>query len=277
MQFDILITPATRDLPTEMLRAAYTGSGATGVDARIMRHYDPRPGAVLMLYGLGAPDRLPVAREHRARGGHFVALDAGYWERKSKERKFRVTVDDFHCPGLIMRGADPGSERLNQSRIEMSNHFNAAGNIVLVGNGMKSSAVGAAGWAARKSREVRRAHPNRRLVYRPKRQFVEPSVVRDVVSKDEKIEMALDGASLVVCRHSNVAVDACRMGIPVVCDDGAAAAIYPSRLEDEYRQPTWATRAEFLRRLAWWQWSMAEMESGVSFWPWLTGVLSEIR
>ena len=42
------------------------------------------------------------------------------------------------------------------------------------------------------------------------------------------IDQALTGCSLVVTWHSNVAVDAIRMGIPVVCRDGAAAAVCPS-------------------------------------------------
>jgi hypothetical protein len=100
-------------------------------------------------------------------------------------------------------------------------------------------------------------------------------VICDATAANDKIEAVLASASLVVCRHSNVAVDACRMGIPVVCNDGAAAAIYPSRLEDEAMQPSFETRAEFLRRLAWWQWSAAEMSSG-AIWPWLTGVLNEL-
>jgi len=71
-----------------------------------------------------------------------------------------------------------------------------------------------------------------------------------------------------VCRHSNVAIDACRLGIPVVCEDGAAASIYPSRLEDEAQQPSEEARRQFLHRVAHWQWSESEIARGAP-WPWL--------
>lgn len=258
-----------------MLRCLQAGAVAKGLDVAVMRSYEPRRGSVLILYGLGAPDRLPHALAHKKRGWHFVALDAGYWERKSSSRKFRVTVDDFHCPNLVMRGPDPGSSRLDSSGITIQNASHPEGHIVLVGNGPKSGSVGAQGWAADKSQEIRRLHPKRKIIYRPKRSFVESHITCDSVAIGEKIEKVLERASLVVCRHSNVAIDACRMGIPVVCEDGAAASIYPSRLEDEANQPSIERRAEFLRRLAWWQWSTDEMTSG-AIWPWLIGILSEV-
>jgi hypothetical protein len=275
MRFDILISPATKEKPAAMLSRLFEGGVATGVDVQPIRHYEPRLGAVLVLYGLGAPDRMASAKMHRDRGGHVVSLDAGYWERKSEHRKFRVSIDGFHCPQLIMRGSDPGPERLNASGIHMSSMAHPAGDIVLVGNGQKAVSVDADGWTARKSLEIRKAFPRRRIIYRPKRQFVERGVSCDGKASEEKIEKVLAKSSLVVCRHSNVAVDACRMGIPVVCEDGAASAIYPARLEDEARQPSLALRAEFLRRLAWWQWSMPEMEKGL-IWPWLLGVMNEV-
>ena len=205
-----------------------------------------------------------------------MALDAGYWERKTEFRKFRVTVDDFHCPHLIMRGPDPGTSRLNQSAISIRDVSNSSGPIVLVGNGPKSGSVGASGWAELKSREIRKLHPNRQIKYRPKRGYIEPGVRCDSTAVTERIESVLEGSSLVVCRHSNVAIDACRAGVPVVCEDGAAAAIYPSRLEDEGIQPSLERRNEFLRRLAWWQWSEDEMDKG-AIWPWLTGILNEVH
>jgi hypothetical protein len=72
----------------------------------------------------------------------------------------------------------------------------------------------------------------------------------------------LKKAGLVVCRHSNVAVDACRVGAPVVTQDGAAASIYPRRLSKYQEQPSQEVRQEFLERLAWWQWSVDEVRSG---------------
>lgn len=239
-------------------------ASAHGIDARVMRRYEPRSGSVLVLYGLGGRDRLPHAQTH----GRYVALDAGYWDRKTSDRRYRVSIDGFHCPDRIMRGEFPGAQRWRESGLAITSRSHPDGDIVLVGNGPKSGAVGATGWAAEKSREIRKAFPKRRIVYRPKRHFIEPHIECDGVAREETIEKVLELASLVVCRHSNVAVDACRMGIPVVCEDGAGAAIYPATLEDAGNQPNEATRIEFLQRLAWWQWSESEIRRG-DIWPWL--------
>lgn len=233
-----------------------------------------RPDAVLMLYGLGGADRLPIAEAHRKRGGTYVAFDLGYWDRGSKGRKFRVSVNGFHSPDLVMHTRSDSS-RWHESGLQTTQAGNPNGPILLIGNAPKSNAVGAAGWTQAKAREIREKFPGRKLLYRPKpRRPVEPGVLCDGHSADP-IEVALANASLVVCRHSNVAVDACRMGVPVVCDDGAAAAIYPQRLEDADQQPSVRTRREFLHRLAWWQWSTEEVREPL-FWEWL-GELLEIH
>lgn len=267
MIVDILVTQTMRPRPTRLLEAFCESAASQGVDAQMMRHYTPRAGSVLMLYGLGGWDRLPHAKQHMASGGHVISWDAGYWERKTDDRKYRVSFDGFHCPDRIMRGPDPGPDRWNESGLSITDRHHPKGDIILVGNGPKSGAVGAAGWAAAKSREIRKVFPGRRIVYRPKRNFIEPDVIRDGVANEEKIEKVLASAALVVCRHSNVAVDACRMSIPVVCDDGAASCIYPHSVKDT-TQPPPELRREFLHRLAWWQWSHGEAEAGTP-WPWI--------
>ena len=76
----------------------------------------------------------------------------------------------------------------------------------------------------------------------------------------------MKGASLVVCSHSNVAVDACIAGIPVDCTDGAALALYKDN-----QNPTVERRLEFLRSLAWWQWSTREAPQA---WEFIKGVIT---
>lgn len=269
MQFDVLTTPSMRWRPTQLMERLYESGIANGIDARLMRQYEPRKGAVLILYGLGGRDRLPHAEAHMRSGGRVVSWDAGYWERKTPDRRYRVSIDGFHCPQRIMAGDSPDPIRWRASGLQISEQANPKGHIVLVGNGPKSGAVGAAGWAAEKSQEIRQLFPKAHVIYRPKRGYVEPNITRNDVANTPNIEQVLTGASLIVCRHSNVAVDACRMGIPVVCEDGAAAAIYPHSLTDFDKQPSAETRLEFLQRLAYWQWSESEIRKG-TLWNWLT-------
>lgn len=244
----------------------------TPVPVRFMQHPLPRPGSTLILYGLGAADRYGMALRHVENGGTLVCWDMGYWDRKGDQRKLRVSINGLHPPKYVMRGPRPDASRWEASGLQIEQRGDPNGPIVLVGNGPKSNVIGAAGWAAGKSREIRERFPNKRIVYRPKPQRPHDRGV-DFDSVDEgPIDALLARSSLVVCRHSNVAVDACRLGVPVVCDDGAAAAIYPSQLDGS--QPSTELREDFLHRIAWWQWSHLEAREA---WAWLLQTLETAR
>lgn len=199
----------------------------------------------------------------------------GYWDRGTANRHYRVSVGGLHAPHLIFNGSNPGPTRWARSGLVVTDEAKDRPAIMLVGNGPKSTAIGAQGWAAAKSREIRREFPGRPVIYRPKpKRPLEVGVVADKISQ-EPIAYALKTVGLVVCRHSNVAVDACLQGVPVVSEDGAGAAIYPKALKDYRQQPSLERRIEFLHRLAWWQWNAEECEEGL-FWEWMKGVVGEV-
>lgn len=259
MLIDVLTTPRTSIKALRLLVAL--AKGAPG-DVREFKTGKPREGAWLVVYGLGGADRVGYAKR-----GRLLAFDMGYWDRKSDDRKYRVSVEGFHCPGRIMQGPMPSADRWNAAGLSIAPDHRSDGPILLIGNSPKSNAVGADGWSAAKSRELRESFPGRTVLYRQKPgRPIEPGVKCDGIA-DGPIDQVIAGASLVVCRHSNVAVDACRLGVPVVTEDGAAAAIYPRDLDDAEMQPTFEQRTEFLHRLAWWQWSPSECASGM-FWRW---------
>ncbi len=270
MRVDFLITQLTPPRGAKVLMAAYEGAHGCRIDARIIRSGSARPDAWLVLYGLGGPDRFRYVDRP-----NLMAFDIGYWERELPARKYRVSLNGLHPRGLVMRGARPSPQRWALSGLPiLSIPVPKDGPVMLVGNGPKSTAIGAAGWAAAKSRELKAA--GLRVVYRPKPgRALERDVVCDGVVTGP-IEDELRKVSLVVCRHSNVAVDACRLGVPVACEDGAAAAIYPRELANRDAQPSLEQREEFLHRLAWWQWTAEECRSG-GFWHWAQGVMREVR
>lgn len=264
VQVEVLITPGTHYKGRALLESVHAGAQKAGI--RSILTLAPRSAnAHLVIYGLGGPDRAKYATR-----GNVISFDLGYWNRKGPDRSYRVSYGGFHCPGLIFKGPDPGDGR--QGPMEVLEQVNREGPIMLVGNGPKSEAIGATGWSAKKQAEIRQTFPGIPIMYRPKpKRPVERGVDAEIIST-EPIEEALSKASLVVCRHSNVAVDACKAGIPVVCDDGAAASIYPASLADHQKQPSLEKRKEFLRRLAYWQWTRRECESG-EFWHWMKGII----
>lgn len=275
MKVDVLCTPRTPWKGQLLLRCVHEGAARHGLDVRLVGDDSQiRVGAWIVLYGLGAPERIGYAD-----CGRLIAFDAGYWNRKlsPERRSYRVSVNGFHSPAAVSAVPCAGAERLAQSAIGCGPDQPDAGDpILLVGNGPKSVATFAGGWTAAKSRELRQTFPARKILYRPKpKRPIEPGIDHDGIANGA-IEDVLKRVSLVVCRHSNVAVDACRAGVPVVCDDGAAAAIYPNSLRNWEQQPSHAVRIDFLQRLAWWQWSPIECRDG-GFWPWMLGALAAVR
>lgn len=199
----------------------------------------------LMLYGPGALTRVPVIRKHVSRGGRVAMWDLGYWDR---ERSMRLSFDTLH-PTAEHLAAVPAGER---RRFALREDADPAGPIVLVGLGAKSNrawGLDALEWERAKLADLRQRFPGREVLWRPKGGKPQPfGKLR--MDYSTPIDQLLKGASLVVCRHSNVAVDACVAGVPVECDDGAAAALYRGD-----PNPTREQRAEFLRRLSWFEWS----------------------
>lgn len=212
---------------------------------------------VLMLYGAGHPVRRPWWRKHLAAGGRVVAWDLGYWHRRVDNTfHMRCTLDADHPQAFIR--PEP-AQRWHDQAIDLRDVSRPNGHVLIVGMGPKSNralSLRPLEWEIRAAKAARAAYPGRRIVFKPKRP-TDP-VIPGFVCDRNSIESALRGASLVVCRHSNVAIDACIAGVPVYCEDGAAAALYGSGSMLEPVKPTTEQRLAFLRSLAWWNWRPEE-------------------
>ena len=211
----------------------------------------------LMTYGLGHLGRRPWQEAHKRAGGRVIGWDLGYWHRDVPlQFSMRLTIDDDHPHRLIK--PMPGA-RWQAAGIALRDDYDPAGPIVLVGLGRKQRALMklyGQEWELRTAATLRRRYPGRRIVYRPKRE----ERLRGFPTVDGSIESVLRGASLVVCHHSNVAVDACIAGIPVECQDGAALALYRGN-----PAPSREQRMAFLQSLAWWQWTPGEAPAAWDF------------
>ena len=254
----ILITPATAHKARRFLLSLAEARPTVDVSSTY------RDCDVLMLYGLGGADRLPIATAHLAKGKPFIAWDLGYWDRGRTGRKFRLSFNSNH-PDSVMAGDSPPPDRFESAGLATGNVGNPAGPIMIVGNGAKSNAVWSRDWAAKKSIELAKRFPDRTIIYRPKPGHPMESGVKYHSVSTGPIDDELHSISLVVCRHSNVAVDACRMGVPVVCDAGAASVIYPQSLDQKGNQPSEGQRMNFLNRLAHWQWGGDEAAQAWQF------------
>lgn len=216
---------------------------------------------ILMTYGIGHSIRRHWWQKHLAKGGRGVAWDLGYWAHS--QGTMRVSLDADH-PQRWIREEPP--ERWDAWGIPLRSDGDERGPAVIVGLGAKSLAVHRLDplqWERHATKKARTMGV--KPVFRPKRNTDPALPGLRVVGGS--IEEALRGASLVLCRHSNVAVDACVAGVPVMCEDGAAVALYR-----KCRAPTHEQRLQFMRSLAHWQYTPDEAATA---WTYLLSRIGE--
>lgn len=219
---------------------------------------------MLMVYGAGQADRQAAIRRHQAHGGVVVIWDLGYWVRIDC---MRLAINSLHPTAGQLALAPAGQRRAHQLREDARE----GGPVLLIGLGNKSAALYGLRWMQWENAalaKIKATHPGRQVMWRPKGRHAH-QMPGTLLQHGMPIEDALRGCSLVVCRHSNAAVDACVAGVPVWCQDGAAAALYAGN-----PAPSQDQRAEFLRRLGWWNW--APSEAGQA-WAWINNVISETK
>jgi hypothetical protein len=252
---EFLIPSARRDRPSGLLLLAL--KRAAKLDGWTIKETEQYEGHcdLLVLYGVGSPDGAKARWRHVKSGRRAILWDLGYFGRKKHGGSYRVSIDTDH-PQAWIDGTEPDASRLERFGISLREDHHADGPIVLVGLGRKSRRyIGAPDWEAVALHDVQQRFPGRRVVFRPKPG--QPPMHIGVDTDERPIEQVLRGASLVVCRHSNVAIDAIVAGVPFEAKDGAALAL---------REFTPAGRMDFLRRLAWWQWHESE---GAQAWQFL--------
>lgn len=215
----------------------------------------------LILYGPGRPWRTEVIDKHLKAGGFVACWDLGYWDRSNA---LRLAFNGFHPTPAQLSYSPAG--RFPEPVHTLREDADENGPILLVGLGDKACVLYGLKpleWETRALKEIHKRFPGREVHWRPKGRRV-PLHRSTKISWGDSIEDALKGKSLVVCRHSNVAVDAAVAGIPVECSDGAAVALYGPTA-----YPGQPARADFLRRLEWWNWRFDEAEA---CWAWLRTV-----
>lgn len=270
MRAHVLLTQellSQRPLVSGLLRACVTGleaSGHTVTTGNLVGTCDR-----LVLWGIGTPETGELAARARADGAHVVSLDLAYWGRQGSRytRPYRMSVDAPH-PHKFLMSMSRSAVRWDELGLSLRSEHQEDGHVVLVGMGWKAARhyheeVGH--WERSTARLVSAAWPGRRLVFRPKPgDGRHCQGVPGIRTETGSVESMLRGAALVVCRHSNVGVDAILAGVPVSTEDGAAAAVYSGGYEpravisDELR-------LEFVHNLAWFQWTEAEYATST---PW---------
>lgn len=259
---EILITPNSSETALAMLNALRGAVTADGCKLRDTQYYEGKAD-VLILYGVGAPERDLARNKHVTSGRHVLMFDQGYFHRKKVVGYLRCSIDHDHPQAWLDRTpADPA--RWDALNIQLREDADPKGHIVLVGLGRKSrSYLRLQDWETLRLGQLRKRFPGRDIVYRPK-PGSPPMKLICRMDEHSTIEQLLKGAVLVSCRHSNVAIDAAVAGVPFEADDGAAMWL-------QAKPYTRENRLDFLQRLAWWQWRATEAAQA---WQFSKGMLS---
>jgi hypothetical protein len=216
---------------------------------------------VLMVYGVGSVVNNAARNAQIARGGRVVMFDLGYFGPKKTGGYFKISLDfDHPWRHFDITPNDPRRWRLLGIPIRKDA---GDGPIVLVGLGPKARQyLNLHDWETRKLSELKERFPGKEILFRskPGKHAIE---IKCKVNSDGPIDAVLKGASLVVCRHSNVAVDAVIAGVPFECEDGAAKWLVGKPYTTE-------NRLDFLRRCAYWQWRASESREA---WKFITGII----
>ncbi|MDQ3288643.1 MAG: hypothetical protein M3Q42_10375 [Pseudomonadota bacterium] len=250
LRAQILMQPQTAGRGSRMLEAMLD---TAPIPVKVRETYSAEKDNILVTYGTGHAVRRVWWQQHIRRNGRCIGLDIGYWDRQDPDAGMRVTLDSDHPPQWI-RPED--ASRWDARGVDLRADA-GEGPALVIGQGVKSVRVRQErplAWEMSRIKALR--SQGREVLYRPKRHGdAIPGGVN--ISRHETIDEALVGCSLVVCRHSNVAVDACLAGVPAVCEGGAASALYGNDPCNPI-QVTRSQRLSFLRSLAWWNYRPSE-------------------
>jgi hypothetical protein len=257
---------------TVICNAMAEGLRRHGIEAlrRYEFEYTDIEGDIAVFYGLeGRLRRVFRDYSEKARAAY---IDLGYWKRKEPNARFdgyhKIVINDRH-PTSYFQSRQHDDSRSKSMGIEIKPWNPGHGHILLAGMGDK--AADAEGydieewerWAIKKIRAVSK----RSIVYRPKPSWKGARPIAGVgySPKTSDLSSALRNCYAVVTHHSNVAVEALCTGIPAWCWKGVATPLASQDLS-RIEHPIFPDgREQWVNDIAWCQWNVAEMRSGLAW------------
>jgi hypothetical protein len=259
--------------------AVALGLSNKGVDHRMFydQDYFGPVADIAVFYGYeGTTPR--IMHEYIAEGKTVVFIDLGYFERQKGGRYrgyHKVAINSRHPTAYIEKMMGLGLPKRRQDIPEIQPWKKNGENILVTG--MSARAAEAIGydpgeWEADIIREIKFAYPHLNIIYRSKPTWIEARPLKYAQFEhgaSGSIRRSLENAKVLVTRHSNTAVDALVHGIPIYCEEGVA---YPLAIHsiNQLENPIYPdNREQWLNALAWCQFEMSEIESGL-MWDFLT-------
>lgn len=225
-----------------------------------LRHTVRGDADILAVWGACGHHQWQAVQQYRDR--KVICMDVGYFRRESRyggQQQIKVALNDPHPEYL----PDAPPDRFDRLALKLTDVSDPNGPVIVAGLGVKSRQWLYGHTKPTWEKSAIAQYPGRNVIYRPKGKRGETLPgVQSINRHQADIVKVLTGASRVVSRHSNVChVDAPLLGIPIVVETG------PSRYLMSHDN-TVEVRRDYLRRLAWWSWSLDELRRG-EHWEWV--------
>ena len=252
-----------------LAEAAYSGLRRAGYRPTVKSsiHYNGPQADFAVFYGLSMGlDR--VMKEYPL----SVYIDLGYWKRRLRSR-----YDGYHK--VIVNGRHPTDyfqqKKHNHNRLKDLNldikPWRKNGNHILVA-AMSDKAARAEGlahtiWERDIINQIKRK-TDIPILFRPKPNCMRTRAVQGTTyDKGVDLSVRLDSAHAVVCRQSNVAVDAIVAGVPVYCEKGVGVSLSMGSIDQiaDPPMPSDEDRMQFLADVSWTQFTTHEIGIGLPF------------
>lgn len=237
-------------------------------------------GDVCLHYGLKDP-LIEIRRQYASVGTPTVLFDLGYYGRLLGPTRWdgyhRFAVNGMHGP--LMLDAPPLDRILPFIGGVCAARENSGRHILLVGMSRKACIVYGIEYNSweRKIVELIRQVSDRPILYYPKFSDKKPDKIpgtelfrgfdHDELERCDEFKHAW----CIVAHHSNLCARAQVFGIPIYCEDGIAKGLSINHIQniEECLPHSVEKRCDFLARLGYQQWNVAEMASG-AFWKHFT-------
>lgn len=235
---------------------------------------------VAIAVGVKSNSRL-IIEEHRMLGKNVICIDKGYaripaQDRALKVEYWRTSVNAFQPLAYFQKEPRP-SDRWDAigQKIHSLQNYKDNKHALYVGSSQKycdfKKLGDATAYAVKVIGRVRRYCKDKKIIYRPKPSWKNAVPIENTIfSHGPGIEKDITKSSFVVTHGSNGALDAIRLGIPaLVLGDSIAKPVsmtdYPQLKDKNLYFPDEESRHQLFYDLAYCQWTMEEVESGLAW------------
>lgn len=249
--------------------ACMTGFRSLGLEARVRWARDFREPEARVAVHYGLSQNIPEIRSaYRCAGRPSVLLDLGYWGRWLDNR-----YDGYHrfaVRSLHERPIGPmPHDRIGKFQIERRSMDRGGSHVLLCGQSEKAARVYCLLPEQWERDAVGRLSTctDRSVWYMPKGSWRGKGPLPGTEYHDEALRGLLEDAWACVAHHSNSAIHALALGVPVFVVDGAAKTMSGGPLLDIETPTRFCDEdvSQFLADVAYLQWTPEEMASG-KFW-----------